>query len=274
MVELFAQHYAGHHGHIGKGKNKGPYQCKSDCLCHGLEHFTLDAGEAEDRDINDQDDDLSKYGCSHHPSGGLFNGMVHLALAQLQTHVLVGMQPMEHCLHNDHCTIYNQSKIKGSQAHQVTRHTKKIHHAYSKQHGQRNHGSHNEAGPQVSQEKNQDQEHYHCPFQQIGFYSSQGAVDHFGAIQKSIDFNPLWQGLFNLFHAFLNMPYHIRSIFSFQHQDHCTRDLTFIHIGKGTIPNRTSNSCLCNIPDINGCAGSRFCHIDILDLFNGFDQAF
>ena len=208
MVEFFAQHNTCHHRYIGKGEDKGPYQCKSNRLCHGFEHLAFNAGEAKDRDINDQDDDLSKYCSTHHSSSRLFNGMIHLALAQLQPHVLVGVQPVEYSLHNNHCTINNQSKIERSQTHQVSCHTKKIHHTYGKQHGQWNHGSHNQPGPQVSQEKNEDEENNHRPFQQIGFYCSQGTVDHFGAIQKSIDFNTFGQSLFNLFHAVLNMTNH------------------------------------------------------------------
>ncbi len=59
----------GHHRHIGQAQDHRTDQCRAECDGHGPEHFTLLAGEGKDRDEDDQDDELTENGGTHHAAG-------------------------------------------------------------------------------------------------------------------------------------------------------------------------------------------------------------
>ena len=86
---------------------------------------------------------------------------------------------MQNGFDNNHCTIYNQTEIQSSQAHQIA--AQNIHHNDGKEHRKRNNRCYQQRllnYPRTTPAQND----YQSTFCQIGFNSPNGIVDHFGSV--------------------------------------------------------------------------------------------
>ena len=243
---------------------------------HGTEHFPFYAHEAQDREIYDQNDDLSEDRSVHHTGGRLRHRFIHLGLAQFDSPVLMPgeMQPVQHCFYDDHGTIYDQSEIQGAQAHQISGNTQRIHHAYGEHHREWDHGGDDQSCPQVPQKENQHKDHDQRALHQIRLDRSDGAVHHFGAIQESIDDDTFRQGFPDLFHTDLDGIDDRRSVFAFQHQDNSSGYFPFILVCHGPVPDGRADPDIGNVPDQHGHARRGGSDRDLPDLVQVAGESF
>ena len=138
MLYFFTQEKCAHHRNISEGKNKSTQQSKGNCLCHWFKHFPFNALQCKYGQVNNQDNDLSKYRAVHHFAGRMIYFFIHLSLLinlSIPANFLLCVKLVHHCFYNNHGTIHNQTKIQCTQTHQVAAYTKHIHHDNSKQHG-------------------------------------------------------------------------------------------------------------------------------------------
>ena len=164
------------------------------------------------------------------------------------------MQPVKHGLNDDHRTIDDQSEIQRPQAHEISRHPERIHHANGEHHRQRNDGGNDQPGAQVAEEEYKDQDDDQCPFEQIGLHRTDGPVHHFRPIQEGFYQDPLRQCPADLIHPNFDRIDHGGSIFSLKHQHDRTGHFPFVFIGHGPITHGMSNAHPGDIPDKDGYA--------------------
>src|SRR5437899_1517050 len=94
-----------------------------------MKHFSFDAGEGEDRDVNDRDDDDAE----KHRVRDLFTRRKHdfaslLAVEPTPEFVLPDSELTDYVLNNHNRAVDDESEIDRAQAHQVSR-DPEIHHA-------------------------------------------------------------------------------------------------------------------------------------------------
>ena len=119
-----------HHRHVSKRKNKGTQDRKTYSLRHRLKHLTFNSDQCKYGEVNDQDNDLAKSGCTSNLRCRFINFVIHLSWGQPVE--FAQSQVMHRSFNNNYGTVDNQSKINCAKAHKISRHTKYIHQRYSK----------------------------------------------------------------------------------------------------------------------------------------------
>src|SRR6266480_931105 len=94
-----------------------------------MKHFPFDAGEREDRDVNDRDDDDTK----KHRVRDLFTCRQHnllplLARKSVSEFMLPDSELAYHVFNDHDRAVDDESEINRAETHQVTRHAE-LHHA-------------------------------------------------------------------------------------------------------------------------------------------------
>src|SRR5690606_29335119 len=144
--------------------------------------------------------------------------------------------------HDNHSSIHNQSEIQGSQAHQVTTHTKGVHQDYRQQHRQWNDRSYEQSCPKIAQKQHQHKNHDQSPLQQVSGYGTDGIVYHFGTVQKSINHNTFGQRFLDLGNAFFDVFDDFVAVFAFQHHHYRSRYFLFAIIRHCSVSWSTSQT--------------------------------
>ena len=86
-----------------------------------MKHFSLDAGEGEDRDVNDGDnEDAEKHRVRHLFTCSEHNLKSLLAGEAAPEFVLANAELPHHVFDDHHCAVDDESEINRAQAHQVT----------------------------------------------------------------------------------------------------------------------------------------------------------
>src|SRR5690606_16510407 len=82
QADLAAQENGAHHRDISEGEDESAQKRESYRLCHRLKHPAFNTFEGKDRQVDDQDDDLSEYGAVHHLRGGTPHLRIHFLAAK------------------------------------------------------------------------------------------------------------------------------------------------------------------------------------------------
>src|SRR3546814_4341675 len=93
-------------------------------LFRSRERLAFDAGQRQQRDIDQDDDGLSEHGWTNHLARGLGDDGQPLFEVQGAAVVMLafGNTP-QRIFHNDDSTVDNEAEIKGAEAHQLGRDT-------------------------------------------------------------------------------------------------------------------------------------------------------
>ena len=133
-----------------------------------MEHFSFDARERKDRQVDDRDDDHAEDRRLDHFTGR--SGREAEAFVpgeQPPEFVLrLGKTPQA-VLNDDDRTVDDQTEVQCAETHQVARDLVLDHAGDRHQHGQRDHGSRQERRPDVSEQEEQNQDDEKRTFHEV-----------------------------------------------------------------------------------------------------------
>src|SRR5690554_578837 len=167
-------------------------------------------------------------------------------------------------LNDDHGPIDDDSEVDGPQAHKVGVYLKDVHHGERKQQTEGDHRSHYQAGPEIPQEQDDDENHDQAAQDQVFGNGIGGPFDQFTAVQKTVDINAFGQGVLNLGNPLLYPVYGRFGVGILKHHNLPEHLFSFAVGGDGSKPVGMSKADGTYIADINGGPVARFND----DIFN------
>ena len=209
-VDAALEEQRGHHRYVGQREEEGPDDAEHECLGHRREVFSLDAGQRENREEDDQDDDHGE-GCrTHHVAGASDDLFVHLLVGELPSEVLAAVQVGENTLDDHDRAVHDDAEVDGAETHQVGRDPEYAHEDEGKEHRERDDRRHDQTRADVAQEDDQYDEDDDRTLDQIADHGRYVAVYELRAVQVGTDGDPFGQHLLDLCHAALQLPgYHV-----------------------------------------------------------------
>ena len=167
----------------GQGKDQCGGQCEHDRESHRVKHLPFDAGEGEDRQIDDGDDDDAEDGRLDHFCRSFSSEVEPLFLRQHTPERMLGhAEPSEAIFYDDDCAIDDQAEVERAEAHQVSGYLVLDHSGDRHQHGQRDDKRREDGGPDVPEQQEQDHDDQECAFNKVLLDSRDGAIDEQGSV--------------------------------------------------------------------------------------------
>ena len=133
--------------------------------------------------------------------------------------------------HHDRA-IHEQSKIDGTEAHEVSGKSGLHHPAEGDQHRQRNSGRHDHACAEIAEEEEQHCHDEESTLKQIVTDSAHHLRDKDGPVVVGFDCHTRGKGCFNLSHSSFDTFNNLLRILARQHLDHADDGFTFSHRGR------------------------------------------
>ncbi|CCY92355.1 unknown [Bacteroides sp. CAG:1076] len=127
-----------HHWYISNRQKKCSNDTEHQCLGHRRKVFSFNAGQRQDREEYNQNDKYGKCSTSHYMSGTFFHFTIHFLTTQGTSSQSPSVQVSQNTFQNNNGAIHYNTKIDGTQTHQIGRHIKDTHQDKSKKHSQRN----------------------------------------------------------------------------------------------------------------------------------------
>ena len=154
--------------HERDGQDQRPQQRHDHGECHGVEHFSLDAGERENGDVHQRHDDhADQAGLEHFARGLEYRFEALAAVQQPPFLMLLHRHPAQAVLDDDHRAVHDQAEVQRAQAHQVGADLVLHHAGNEEQHGQRDHRRGEQGGAPVAEQREQHDDHQHRAFEQV-----------------------------------------------------------------------------------------------------------
>ncbi len=138
-------------------------------------------------------------------------------------------------LHDNHCTINDQTKIDGTQRHQIATDAKQAHHANGEEHRQGNHRGHNQASPDISEHQHQHEDHNQCTLDQVCAHRTDGTINKGRPVQVGLDGDSLGKRLLDLGDPTLDVIDHIGRVRTLEHIDDTAHGLAIVVVGEGSV---------------------------------------
>src|SRR5690606_33383174 len=158
-------------------------------------------------------------------------------------------QTMERRLHDDYRAIHDETKIDGSQAHQIGADIKYVHEAQCEKHSQWNCRRHNKARTKVSHEDNQYENNDQGTFDKVPLHGRDRTPYQRSAIEVRLNDHIVRQRLLNCRNLFLDAVYHFCTILSFKHHDYPTYGIYLSVIRKRAITQGTAKTDVGYVPN-------------------------
>ncbi len=150
---------------------------------HRMEHFPFDAGQREDRHIDDGDDQNPDQARTDHFAGRRCRERKSLVpREQAPEPPLAFGKAAQAILDDDHRRIDDEPEIERAETHQIAGDAV-LHHAGDRQqHGERNDRGRDQRGPEIAEQQEQHQDDEQRAFEQVRLHRLNGAFDQVGAI--------------------------------------------------------------------------------------------
>ena len=262
-----------HHRHISERQQQGSDDTEHQGLGHRSEVLAFNSCQGQYREEHNQNNQYGKRRAPHHITGTFFHFLIHLLLAQCAAHPFLAIDVCQNTFQYHDGTVYHNTKVDGSQTHQVGRHTEYPHQDKGKEHGQGNDGRHNQSGTYISQEHNQYEEHDNGSFHQVTDNGRDIPVHQFRTVQVGLYADTLGQHLLYLGHPLLQFLGHHIGVGSFQHHGDTSHALTFSILGHGS---ETLGSAIAYFSDVAHMHGNPapVGHDNLLNIFQVGNHTF
>ncbi len=154
-----------HRGNKSQGQNQRARQRRQHGERHGLKHFAFDAGQGQDRQVNDHDDEHPENTGAGNLDRGLPDDKMPFFGVQfpVQAGLFQGQAPHA-VFDDDDRAVDDDAEIDGSQAQQVAADFMGYHTRDGEQHGQGNRQCGDKSGAKISQQQKQHQNDEQRPF--------------------------------------------------------------------------------------------------------------
>ena len=133
-----------HHGNIRQREKQGADDAEHQCLSHGFEILSFNAGECKDREENDENDKYRESRAGDYLGRTTAYFFIHLFLRKGSVSQSTGEKVCHDSFHNHDRTVYHNTKVDSTQTHQVSRHAKDPHQDKPEEHRKRNDRRHND----------------------------------------------------------------------------------------------------------------------------------
>ena len=162
-------------------------------------------------------------------------------------------EPAQAVLDDDHGPIDDQAEVERAQAHQVTGHTVGDHSADRKQHRQRDDGGRDHSSADVSEQKEQNDDHEKSAFQQVLLDSLNSTIDKLGSIVDRFCNDTRRQGACCDLQFFGGGLRDRAAVFAHQHEDCAEYDFLAV-LGGGARPQFLAHQHFGDVSDAYGYA--------------------
>ncbi len=199
-----------------------------------MEHFALDPGQGEDRQVHHHDDQLTENQRTTRFLGCREDLMQTLTTGQLAAKLVLRMsQTANSVLDDDHGTIDDDAEVECPQTHQVGADLVAEHAGEGEQHRQRNDHGCDQRRTDVTEEQEEDDDDQDSPFDQVLLDRGDGLVHQIGAVIDGHRNHPFRQRTVDLLQTCGHGLRHTAAVLADQHK-HCSQhDLATI-LGRST----------------------------------------
>ncbi len=139
-------------------------------------------------------------------------------------------EPANTVFNNHHRTIDDDAEVQRAQTHQIGADLVLNHASKGEQHGQRNNGSGNDRGAQISQKNEQHDNHQNRTFEQIFLDGGDRLVDQDGSVIHRHRANAVGKIAINFLHLQINRLRYGTAVLTHQHEHGTKHD--FLAIGR------------------------------------------
>ena len=204
---LLLRHAAGHEDrqrrrHEGQRQDHGARQRGQHRERHREEHLPLDAGQGQDRQVDDHDDQLAEDGGAAHLARGLEHHLEPFGPGQQATQFMLPFAQAAHAVFDDvDGAIDDDAEVERAQAQQVAAHAALNHPGDGEQHRERDDAGGDHRRTNVAEEHEQDQDHQQRANQQVVLHGRDGRVHQLRAVVDGLRHHAGRQGAVDLGHA-------------------------------------------------------------------------
>ncbi len=191
-----------------------------------MKHLAFHAFQSQDGDVDRRDDPHAEECGTPYLARAFANQILSLLqVQQSATRALpVGQHPHV-VFHQDHGAIHDQPEIQGTEAHEIGRDPEALHPQQRRGHGQWNHESREQGGPEVAQKQEQDNHHQERTFHQACLHRPNGTIDKTCPIVDSRECHALRQRWTDIVNRNCRRLGHFAGIGSLEHHHRTQHDL-------------------------------------------------
>ena len=197
-----------------------------------MEHLALDAGQRQNRHIDDHDDDLAEGRRGSNLLAGRVDDLEPFFDGQWPTELVLFLrEDSEAVLHDDYRAIDDQAKINGPQAHEVAADAGLDHPRDGEQHGQRDGQRGDHCGSKIPHQEKKNDDDQDGSLGQVLLDCADRGIDQLRAVEHGLDLNIRRQRLSDFGNFFIDGDRDGAAIRSDQH--HRRADYDFLAIFAG-----------------------------------------
>ena len=187
---------------------------------HGVEHFSFDARQREDRQVHGRDDaDAKQTRPDDFGAGPRRKFEALLAMQDAAQARLFFAEAAQRVLHDDHGAVHDESEVERTEAHEISGHAAAHHSRDGHQHRERNDGGGDQCRPEIAEQQEQHGDDQQRAFDQAGAHRCNGSVDQAGAVIHGLDGNALGQALLDFRHFRRRSTRDRTTVFANEHED-------------------------------------------------------
>ena len=123
-----------HHRHISQRQQQGTNNTEHQRLGHRGKVFSFDSGQSQYREEHNQNNQNGKRGASYDIAGSFLHLCIHFFFAKSTPHQPTAVDMCQNSFQYHNGTVYHNTKVDGSQTHQVGRYTEHPHQDKGKKH--------------------------------------------------------------------------------------------------------------------------------------------
>ena len=194
FLDLAAQEQGDGGWHKRQRKQHRPGERQHHRNRHRVEHFSFDAGERENGQVDRGDDAQAEQARPDDFIGCRGRGIQPLLIVQHPAELVLQLaEPAQAVLDDDHCTVDDQAEVERAQAHQVARYAATHHAEDREQHRQRDHRGGDQRGAEIAEQQEQHHDHQQCAFDKVLGNCPDRAINQRGAVIDRVGRHSRWQ---------------------------------------------------------------------------------
>ena len=164
--------------HKGQRQDEGGGQGDDDGDRHRVEHLSFNPGQAENRHIDEGDDQNPEQRRPDDLAGSRGRQIKSLVPGQDTAQTVLGLpEAAQAVLHDDDGAVDDQAEVERAEAHQIPRSARPHHAGDGHQHGDRDDRRRDQGGADVSEQQEQHDDDQQGAFQQVFLNCVDGAID-------------------------------------------------------------------------------------------------